>query len=284
MKRRSQSGRSATTRAPAAPFAAGLVQMDIRRGNVKANLRTALRGLTALARRKARLAVLPEMWTSGMIARALPRIVGEADEAHHAVRRFAQQEGMVVIGSSYEREGDALYNTAFVFDADGTVAGQYRKIHLFSPGGEHRHFEEGATPLVASTAVGPVGVTICYDLRFPELYRGLAEAGARIIVVPAQWPTARLAHWETLLAARAIENQVYVIGCNRVGTETRDDGQVLAFSGGSAIVDPWGTILARRRGRAAALTGTIDPAAIRAVRERIPVWKDRRPVTYRTIP
>lgn len=262
-------------------FRAGFVQFDIKRGDVKRNLEAVAAGLKTLAADRVRLAVLPEMWTSSFVAADVERLVDESDRAVHALRRAARRYKMVLAGSSYERAGKDIFNTVFVIDADGEVVGTYRKIHLFSPGGEHLNFAEGKTPLLVQTAVGKLGATICYDLRFPELYRALAEAGAEVIVVPAQWPTERLTHWETLLRARAIENQVFVIGCNRTGIDRRSPTQTLRFPGASAVLDPWGRALAAGKSRPAAKWAEVDPAQLAEVRRRIPVWVDRRPPAYK---
>jgi predicted amidohydrolase len=261
-------------------YRAGFVQFDIKRDRVEANLAMVETQLAALARAKVKLAVLPEMWTSSSVPGELERIAAESAGAVQELRGFARRHGMVVVGSSWERVGRHVYNTAQVIDADGEIVGAYRKIHLFTPGGERLTFKEGKTPLIVQTAVGLVGVTICYDLRFPELYRALAGAGARLIVAPAQWPAARVAHWRTLLSARAIENQVYVLGCNRTGVEKKTEG-TLKFPGASALIDPWGETLATKGASAGCAWGEIDDAVIDTVRKRIPVWNDRRPGAYK---
>ena len=259
------------------PIRAGFVQMDIRKGQISENLRTALRGLERLAKQEVRLAVLPEMWTSGFVADEITRLADESAEAWLQLRKFARHHGMVIVGSAYERQAEQIYNTATVVDTDGQVAGMYRKMHLFSPGGENLHFTPGSVPLIAETEVGRLGVTICYDLRFPELYRGLARMGAEMMVVPAQWPAARMLHWDTLLRARAIENQVFVVACNRVGQETKHEGH-LHFTGHSVVLDPWGRVVARASGRPATAWGLLQPEMIESVRQAVPVWRDRHPV------
>lgn len=265
----------------AGEFRAGFVQFDIKRGNVAHNLKQAIKGIENLARKNTRLAVLPEMWTSSFVPGELARLADESEAAMQVIRKAARRHKMVIIGSSYERVRASVYNTAYVIDADGSIAGQYRKIHLFSPGDEHVNFQSGAGPLLVQTAASKIGITICYDLRFPELYRHLAEAGAEIIVVPAQWPDARITHWETLLRARAIENQVYIIGCNRTGKEKKSAAVTLTFPGASAVIDPWGQTLATKKGGYAALSAEISRAEIDRVRGLIPVWKDRRPKSYK---
>ncbi len=262
---------------------AGYVQFDVERGNVAGNLRKALRGLKRLADAGVRLAVLPEMWTSSLINTDVDRLVAESESAVQEIRRFARNHTMTVVGSSYEHARGRVYNTAYVIDADGAISGQYRKIHLFTPGGEHLHYHSGRTPLIASTSVGRLGIVICYDLRFPELLRTLCERGAEVLIIPSQWPRARLDHWRTLLRARAIENQVFVIGCNRTGTEVRGD-VTLEYGGGSAIIDPWGEVLCERLSRSGADWADLDRAVMNDVRRRIPVWTDRVPQTYKLKP
>jgi omega-amidase len=118
-------------------------------------------------------------------------------------------------------------------------------------------------------------MTICYDLRFPELFRRYALAGARLILVPAEWPHPRRAHWQTLLRARAIENQCFVAACNRVGITGNS-----TFFGASAVIDPWGEALVEGGETELILTATIDLSLVDTVRKRIPVFEDRRPELY----
>jgi predicted amidohydrolase len=266
------------------PFRAGFFQFDIKRGGVRRNLGTVLGAIQKLAADKVRLTVLPEMWTSGFVAADVERLVDESEHAVQELRRAARRHRMVITGSSYERAGRDIFNTAFVIDADGEIVGSYRKIHLFSPGGEHLNFTEGKTPLVVQTEVGKLGMSICYDLRFPELYRALSEAGAEVVVVPAQWPVERLNHWQTLLRARAIENQIFLIGCNRTGTDKRTPTTTLKFPGASVILDPWGRELAAAGGRTGAHWAEVDLSQLAQVRKQIPVWVDRRPAAYKATP
>ena len=168
-----------------------------------------------------------------------------------------------------------MYNTAYVVDRDGTIVDAYRKVHLFSPTGEHRHFKPGRRAVVAETSLGPIGLIICYDLRFPELCRSLTFKGARIVIVTAQWPAIRVTHWHTLLVARAIENQLFVLGANRCG----EDGD-LVFGGHSRIVSPYGEILARAGKRPATLFATLQMKQVESYRKQIPALKERMPQAY----
>ncbi len=262
-------------------FLAAAVQFDIRIGRVRHNLSGVLKSLEKLAKNKVKLAVLPEMWTSSTPPGGLDQVIGESEEALHELRKAARKHRMVIVGSTFERERSKVFNTAYVIESDGSIAGAYRKIHLFTPAGEDKTYTAGNTPLLAKTSVGALGVTICYDLRFPELYRNLTAAGAEIMIVPAQWPGERLSHWSTLLRARAIENQVYVIGCNRTGTELRGESLKLKYEGGSTIIDPWGEVLAQKIGKSSAITASIRPGLITEVRKRIPVWDHVKPQAYR---
>jgi predicted amidohydrolase len=181
---------------------------------------------------------------------------------------------MVIVGSLPEAHGDKVFNTAYLLDR-GSVAGTYRKMHLFSLMGEDRSLDSGDSILVADTSVGRVGVMICYDLRFPELARRLAVEGAEIIVVPGEWPKPREDHWRTLLRARAIENQLFVIAANCCGVVGKLD-----FFGESLILGPKGEILAEAGNQPGEPSALLDPAEMERWRESITCFKDRRPDCY----
>ncbi|WP_324253969.1 nitrilase-related carbon-nitrogen hydrolase [Paenibacillus sp. 1001270B_150601_E10] len=145
---------------------------------------------------------------------------------------------------------------------------------------EHLHLTEGESVNRFELDGIPCGSIICYDLRFPELTRTLALSGAQVLFVPAQWPNPRLYHWKTLLAARAIENQMAVVACNRMGSSIGDHGEVTSFFGHSMIIDPWGEVTASAADEEIILTGKINLEQIPDVRSRIPVFKDRKPHIY----
>jgi predicted amidohydrolase len=191
------------------------------------------------------------------------------------LREFALSSGMVLVGSLPEAAGSNIYNTNYVIDADGKIAGSYRKIHLFSLHGEDRHFAAGDRTIVVPTAVGKLGIMTCYDLRFPELARRLALDGADILCLSAQWPVSRIEHWSLLLRARAIENQLFAIGCNGCGQEGK-----LQYAGRSAIISPSGAVLAESGSTEAAVSAIVDLDEIRAARELIGCFADRAPHLY----
>ncbi len=157
----------------------------------------------------------------------------------------------------------------------GEQAGIYRKIHLFRLMDEEKYLAAGQHLTSVETAWGQSGLAICYDLRFAEMFRTYALNGVNMVYLPAEWPHPRLAHWQTLLRARAIENQMYMIAVNRVGTDGTHD-----FFGHSAIIDPWGNAIVEAGESEVLLTATIDTEMVPDVREKIPVFKDRRPDLY----
>lgn len=264
-------------------FAAACVQFDVRRGDVAANLAAAREGLLGAAAEGARLAVLPEMWSTSFLTEIAPDTVAAAAAAEDELRRLAAEHRMVIVGSSLEVEDGRAYNTARVYDGD-QVLGAYRKIHLFSPNAEDRHMCPGSQPLLAHTSVGRVGVVICYDLRFPDLVRHYFHRGAEILVVPGQWPEARSVHWRTLLRARAIENEFFVLGCNRTGQEkSMKNADMLHFPGDSRIVDPMGEVLASGSGEDGAIFAEVELRRVRMIRRILPVARDQRPDVYRRL-
>ncbi len=222
--------------------------------------------------------VLPEMWNTGY---ALDQIQEIADQdglkTKAALSSFARKHSVQIIGGSVaEKIGDRVYNTMYVFNREGKQIASYSKIHLFRLMEEEKHLHAGNKAVTFELEEGLIGgALICYDIRFPELSRLLALAGAKVLFVPAEWPHPRLNHWRTLLIARAIENQMYVVACNRVGIS----GDT-SFFGHSMIVDPWGEVIAEGGEEEAIITGKLDASLTDSVRERIPVFEDRRPNLY----
>lgn len=175
------------------------------------------------------------------------------------------------------------YNAHVVVDADGAIRAVYRKIHLFDVVLPSSTLRESAaiTPghdlIVVDSAVGVLGLTVCYDLRFPEMYRALAAKGAQVLLVPAAFTlTTGKEHWEVLLRARAIENQCYVAAAAQTGkhNERRDS------YGHGMIIDPWGTVIAQCRDGEGVAVADVDVHWLETVRARIPVWQHRRPDLY----
>jgi len=237
------------------------------------------------ARAGARLVVLPEvfLWRGARdheVAMAEP-IPGPTTQRLGALAR--RLNIYLLAGSFLERSGAArAFNTSLLFDPHGVLIGSYRKLHLFDVdiAGQVSIRESdtrapGDTLVTVATELGTIGMTICYDLRFPELYRRLTRGGAEIIAVPSAFtfPTGA-AHWEVLLRARAIENQVYVIAPDQIG---RSPSGVVDF-GNSLIVDPWGTPLARAADREMVIFATIDRDYQERVRRELPALSHLHPL------
>ncbi|QJC51933.1 carbon-nitrogen family hydrolase [Paenibacillus albicereus] len=232
----------------------------------------------AAAADKPDVIVLPEMWNTGY---ALDRIGELADPDGERTRAmlsaFSREAGVHVVGGSIaEKRAQEVYNAAYAFNREGELAGQYEKMHLFRLMEEEKHLAAGSRLGLFPLEGADAAMMICYDIRFPELARSLALAGAKALFVPAEWPKPRLHHWRSLLIARAIENQMYVIACNRTGTSGETE-----FFGHSMIVDPWGEVLAEAGEEETILSADIDLALVDEVRARIPVFEDRRPQLYR---
>ncbi len=259
-----------------------LVQMPVATLAVEDNLARGAELIARAAAEGANLVVLPELWTTGFHWPKNVQMAAEHVGIHERVAALAVKHGVWLAGSllSVGVKGGAA-NTSMLFSPEGACVAQYSKMHLFSLTGEDRYLEPGAEAVCAELPWGQAGLTICYDLRFPELWRMLALAGARLILCPAGFPEPRQEHWRTLLRARAIENQCFVAGVNQTGTQTIAGGSPLTYFGGSLLVDPWGEVI-WEGGRDEALhVAEIDLGKSDEVRRRMTVFQDRRPECYR---
>ncbi len=255
---------------------AGILQFDVQTGDIDANLTSVINGIHRLDENGAQIALLPELWSAGFDSPSMTK--EQAKQTPRIIKTLSQlaiKHRMVIAGSLPEISEDHLYNTMMVIDQDGTIAGQYRKVHLFSFIGEDKVFSAGSQAVMCNTSCGPIGLMICYDLRFPELCRSLVLAGARMVIISAQWPTGRVHHWDTLLQARAIENQIFIAASNRVG----QDGD-LTFNGHSQIISPDGIILAKIINQTGATTARIDFSEIDILRKRFNCITERQVSAY----
>ncbi|PKN12263.1 MAG: carbon-nitrogen family hydrolase [Deltaproteobacteria bacterium HGW-Deltaproteobacteria-4] len=250
------------------------VQFNIRLGDIEANWQAATQGLRSVAAQGAKLAVLPEMWSTGYDYRQLAELATHTLGILTRLQALSTELGLTIVGSLAEPDGDKVCNTAWVID-QGEIVGKYRKLHLFSTMGEDRYLHAGEQYLVVETSVGRLGIAICYDLRFPELFRRMALDGAEIICLPAEWPKPRQEHWRTLLRARAIENQLFVVAANCCGVQGKLD-----FFGMSLLLSARGEVLAEAGEVATCLVTEFDFAEMEEYRQQIPCFRDRRPEIY----
>ena len=251
-----------------------LLQTDIAWEDAAENHRRAARLLSEAAAGGARLAILPEMFSTGfsMDARRIAQPPGGPSESF--LREQAASLGLWILASIPEAGEPSPRNMALLVSPAGSVV-RYAKIHPFSFAGEHEHYAAGDRVVTAEVEGLRVTPFVCYDLRFPEPFRA-AAADSDLFAVVANWPEERREHWRTLLRARAIENQAYVAGVNRVG-----DGGRLHYAGDSAAISPLGETLAEGDDRERVLFSEIDPAAVRKLRARFPALEDRRPEAYK---
>jgi predicted amidohydrolase len=254
---------------------AAIIQFDVRPGDVEHNFSVVARRTTSLAKQGVDLILLPEMWSTGFANERLKDLSESTPKVLEDLSTLSRELGVMVIGSLPEKARNRIHNTAYVVDTDGSIVSAYRKVHLFTLTGEDGYFQAGREASVSETSLGPIGLVICYDLRFPELCRSLALRGARIVAVMAQWPAERAAHWKVLLTARAIENQLFVLGANRCG---KDEG--LVYAGHSRIISPYGEVIARAGKGPETLTGTIAMPLVDKTRKQIPCLQERVPEAY----
>ena len=257
---------------------AAVLQMNTAFARPKDNL-AALPGLVAEAMAAGPdVLLLPELWQLGFYPRPI-RDYADPDgrETRETLAALARKHRVNIVGGTAARlAGDGLvYNTSYVLDRSGKVIASYDKAHLFSPSGEDKDFAAGSSACVFELEGVGCALAICYDIRFGAFIERLAREGADILFLPAAWPLARLTHWQTLLRARAIEQQFFVVAANGAGGQTEQP-----LAGHSAIIDPWGTILAEAGEAQAIISAELDMALLRQARESLPVRRDRRGELY----
>lgn len=222
--------------------------------------------------------LLPELWDVG----CYPQPIEEyADPNGDKIRQFlsnlaAKYQINLIGGSAAILVNDRVLNTSYTFDRTGRLIASYEKLHLFAPSGEKFYFAAGDKLVTYKIDGIKCATVICYDLRFPELIRKLALDDIAVLFVPAAWPQERLSHWQTLLRARAIENEIFVAAANGCGLI--DESMHLA--GHSAIIDPWGEILAHAEEDETIIRANCKIAIRSQIKDTIDVFADRRPELY----
>ncbi|WP_336002551.1 nitrilase-related carbon-nitrogen hydrolase [Halorientalis halophila] len=265
-----------------------LAQLEIEAGEVTDNVDRAVAAVERAADAGADLVALPELFTVGFFSFDLYAREAEpvGGETHQRLAAAAREHGVGVLAGTIVEDLEAtaaqtdlsvpspegLANTAVFFDRDGERRAVYRKHHLFGyESAESDLLVPGGRVPVVDFEGFSVGITTCYDLRFPELYRDLVDDGATLVLVPSAWPYPRVEHWELLPRARAVENLTYVATIN--GSGAFEDASLL---GRSTVYDPWGTVLASSDDDPALVTADLDPGKVDAVRAEFPALSDRR--------
>ncbi len=245
--------------------------------------------LDLAGRRGSELVVLPEIWTgAGLSTEEAYLDLAEPipGPTTDLLAQKARKYGMYIVGSMYEREGNQHYNSSPLITPEGEIMGKYWKTHLFDApnrpdikGGirESDHVEAGTELPVFQTNPAKVGVSVCSDLRFPEVYRELALKGAEVIVCASAFLSPRFDHWEFFLRARATENQCWVVASGQYGVEPQSG---IAFVGRSMVVDPWGTVVATASDEEGVITTEIDLNFAEEIKRRYPLMDQRRPDMY----
>lgn len=243
----------------------GLFQIDSVWEDKEANL-SKLRSIRAeILSKRVNVLILPEMFATGFTMNTSVTMEDLEGKTISFLQNFAQKDGLwIIAGMVLKGEGGKGKNSAVIIDKLGNLKGVYVKTKLFSYQDEHLYHEPGSGPSVFDIDGVRTALFICYDLRFPELFRKVAKE-SELMVVIASWPELRQAHWDTLLRARAIENQCYVAGVNRVG-----EGGGLSFGGGSTVYDPFGNPLLVDNGKEELLVCNVYPSLVKQVRAQYP--------------
>lgn len=260
-----------------------IAQIRVKRSDPEANLKAGEKLVAEAARRKSDIICFPEMWTTGFDWAVSDRLARESGKTFERIAEMARRYKIWINGSMLALDEEKKpSNTSVLFDPQGRQAGTYRKIHLFGVIHEDRHIAAGNSLCIVDAPWGLSALTICYDIRFPELFRAYAVKGAKIVLSPMAFPYPKLEHWKVLVRARAIEDQMYVVGVNQVGSEDLTPGVKVTYCGASAIIDPWGrTVVEASEDREELLTAEIDMDMVDDIRGKMGVLKDRRPELYK---
>ncbi|KAA9014509.1 carbon-nitrogen family hydrolase [Niallia endozanthoxylica] len=255
-----------------------VIQMDIEFGQPEKNFTKVEAAVKEAAENKADMIVLPEMWNTGYALKQLETLADQNGERTKALlSTLANQYRVNIVGGSVatKKQGE-FYNTMFVANRTGTIVSEYDKAHLFKLMDEHVYMNAGNNVNTFELDDITCGGVICYDLRFPEWIRAHVLKGAKIMFIPAQWPTPRIDHWQLLLQARAIENQCFIVAVNRVGSDPAN-----TFNGHSMVIAPWGDVLISGHMEEGIYYTDIDLQEVDNVRSTIPIFQDRRTELYK---
>ena len=255
-----------------------ILQMKIQLGCTTANIDRMEKLFSQAMEQRPDVILLSELWSTGFYPRPIASYADpDGSSSRELLSKLAAKYQVNIVGGSVANSiGEHVFNTCYVFNRNGQLISTYHKTHLFSPSGEDEDFTAGDLLHVYELDGIRCATAICYDLRFPELIRRLALENISVLFLPAAWPIERLMHWQTLLRARAIENQIFLAAAN--GSGLLDNGFHLA--GHSAIIDPWGEILTQADEEETILHANLKIAIRTQIRSFIDIFADRRPELY----
>lgn len=261
-------------------FKVSQIQLDIVYKSPKENIEKIAQLIEEAVKENPDIIVFPETFTTGYSEEIFHNIDKYAEtedgETITILRRLAKKFNVwLVSGSIVEKDDKGTYNTIFLIDRKGNIVGKYRKMHLYSAMDEDVAFKNGVDMPVFDTEFGKLALMTCYDIRFVELSRTYAVKGADAIIIVSNFPNPKVNHWRILLQARAIENQLYIIACNRVGSANSS-----TYFGHSLIIDPWGEIINEGNDEETIISGEVDFNKVKEVRSIIPMYYDRQPQSY----
>jgi len=253
-----------------------LVQMHIEPGKFSNNVAKAHHGILEAGEHGSNLVLLPELWSTGYDLKNSAHHAAQNTEFEAEIAAWCKRYNMWIGGSVLKKNPAGVQNMFQLHDPSGKIVSQYPKIHLFGLMNEDRYLKAGDRPVFARPPWGKTGLSICYDLRFPELFRVYAISGCVLVLLSAEWPLRRISHWQTLLKARAIENQIFFAAANCVGA-----GGDETFGGYSVVINPWGEICVEAGNNTEEIVTTrIDLKDVQRVQTTIPVLTDRCPKAY----
>ncbi|WP_080846844.1 carbon-nitrogen family hydrolase [Cytobacillus gottheilii] len=251
------------------------LQMDVSFGDPKKNFDTAHNMIIDACKAGTDVIVLPELWTTGYDLENLYQH-GNIQEVITFLQEAAVKYNIHIIGGSAANlAGQDIYNSMPIIARNGQHIHTYSKLHLFKLMDEHLYLKSGRESGLFSLEGRTFAGVICYDIRFPEWIRKHVLEGAEILFVSAEWPLKRLDHWRALLIARAIENQCFIVACNRSGHDPNNK-----FAGHSMIIDPWGQIIKEAGSGEEILQAEVDLNQVLQIRNTIPIFTDRKPDFY----
>ena len=255
-----------------------IVQMDIEFGNPEKNYKYVKEKIIEAALAHADIIVLPELWPTGYDLTRLDEIADkDGEKATAFISELAREYKVNIVAGSIPKETSAgVSNTMLVFNRSGELVKEYSKAHLFRLMNEEKYLVEGNEDGLFELEDALCAGVICYDIRFPEWIRTHMLNNTKVLYVVAEWPKPRIEHWRTLLISRAIENQCFVVACNRIGADPNNE-----FGGHSIIINPWGEVVEEAQEEEMILYGDVNIDEVDKVRSKIPVFTDRRPDLYK---